>query len=233
MKPIRAIVAVPTCLLLLSACGGGGEPPGAAAPTAVTTVTETVTAEAEAEAAAEATVTVTETVTAAAPTPDTAPSPEPEEEAEETEPEEEAEEAQPEEEAEPAGEASEGQVAFGETWTWEDGTSVTVSEPEAFTPTEFAFGGEGFDHHRQFTISVDNETGESLDLGLFFVTMQSGRSEADEVFDTDNGMEGSPYTTLLDGRSVEFLVGFGVEDPDDMVMELTPSFDYDSAFFTN
>lgn len=225
MKTTQAIVAVPVCLVLLAGCGGDDVPP-AVRPTSAATVTETVTSPAAtgteatvtvtepAPAAAAATVTVTETVTAEA-APEPAPAPEPEED------------------AEPDAEESVGQLAFGETWTWEDGTSVTVSGPEEFTPGEYASGGEGYDHHVQFTISVENGSGEPLDLALFTVTMQSGTSEGDEVFDTDNGMEGSPFTTLLDGRAVEFVVGFGVEDPDDLVMQLAPTWDHDSAFFTN
>lgn len=210
MKLTHLAVTAPTVALLLSACGGG-ETPDASAPTAK--VTETVTA----PAAADATVTVTETVTAP-------PGPAPEE----------TKSAEPtSDDSEPAGEGSEGQASFGETWTWEDGTEVTVSKPEPFQPGEYAFGGEGYDDHVKFTVTVQNGTGEALDLSLFYMTMQSGRSEAEEVFDSDSGMEGSPSTTLLDGRSVDFTAGFGVEDPDDLVLELTPSFDHDAAIFTN
>ncbi len=180
-------------------------------------MTETVTA----PPAAESTVTVTETVTAP---PGAAP-----EETEEV-----TSEAEPtSEDSAPAGEVSQGQANFGDTWTWEDGTEVTVSKPEPFKPGEYSFGGEGYDDHVKFTVTVQNGTGEALDLSLFYMTMQSGRSEAEEVFDSDSGMEGSPSTTLLDGRSVDFTAGFGVEDPDDLVLELTPSFDHDAAIFTN
>lgn len=211
--------------LLLAACGD--EPP-ATQNAATETVTVTGPAEAAAtvtvteEAGAGATVTVTETAEADAP-----------ETVTETVTAVAAEEAEPEEEPEvdPEPEANSGEIAFGETWTWDDGTSVTVSEPEPFTPSEYSAGGEGYDEHLLFTVTVENGSGGPLDLGLFTMTMQSGRSEADQVFDYDAGLEGSPYTTLLDGRTVEFEAGFGVEDPDDLVLQLAPTFDHDDAYF--
>ena len=74
-----------------------------------------------------------------------------------------------------------------------------MSKPEAFSPDEYAAGGEDYDEHVKFTVTVDNKTGESVDLSGFYMTMQSGRSEGEEVFDTDNNLEGSPSTTLLAG----------------------------------
>jgi len=132
-----------------------------------------------------------------------------------------------------SGEASEGEANFGDTWTWEDGTKVTVSKPAEFTPSNTSAGGEGFDQHVKFEITVENTTGEPLDLGLFTMTIQSGRSEGGEVFDSAKGMEGSPMTRLLDGRSVDFSAAFGVDDPEDLVLEVMPSFESSSAIYTS
>ena len=41
------------------------------------------------------------------------------------------------------------------------------------------------------------------------------------------------FTTLLPGRSATWQVAFGVGDPDDLVMEASPSFEYDPAIITN
>lgn len=160
------------------------------------------------------TVTVTETVTAPA-----------------DDAEDEAEADPTEEKVESDGDSSEGEASFGDTWTWGDGLEVTVSKPGAFKPGEYSAGGEGYDQHVKSTVTIDNKTGEPFDASLVFSTVQSGTSEGEEVF--DEGLDGSPSTTLLDGRTVDFVAGFGVEDPDDLVLELTPSFDHDAAIFTN
>lgn len=46
--------------------------------------------------------------------------------------------------------------------------------------------------------------------------------EADQVFDTANGLTGSPKIAILDGRQSTFTIGFGVDNPSDIVMELSP-----------
>lgn len=226
MKTTTTMTIGCAAALLLAACGD--EPP-ATQNAATETVTVTGTAEAAAtvtvteEAGAGATVTVTETAEAGAP-----------ETVTETVTAVAAEDAEPEEEepeADPEPEADSGEIAFGETWTWDDGVSVTVSEPEAYTPGEYSFGGEGYDEHVLFTVTVANESGAGIDLNLFTVSVQSGRTEGEQIFDSENGVDGSPMTTLLDGRDVEFIVAFGIEDPDDIVMQLAPTFDHDDAYF--
>ncbi|MEP6561217.1 MAG: hypothetical protein ABJD68_09115, partial [Nakamurella sp.] len=67
-----------------------------------------------------------------------------------------------------------------------------------------------------------------------FVSAESGSKEADQVFDSANGFVGSPSTSVLDGHQTAFVVGFGVTDPADLVMELSPGVDYDGkAIFTS
>jgi hypothetical protein len=38
---------------------------------------------------------------------------------------------------------------------------------------------------------------------------------------------------VLPGRLISFPVGFGVRDPKDLLLEVAPGFDYESALFTN
>lgn len=122
-------------------------------------------------------------------------------------------------------------VPFGQTMTWEDKLSVTVSKPIAFKPSEWAAGGENAKHHVKFTITIVNKTGKTFDPSLFTASLQSGNTEADEVF--DEGLEGAPMTKLLNGREAKFQIGFGVADPKDLVLEVSPSFEHDSALFTS
>jgi hypothetical protein len=68
---------------------------------------------------------------------------------------------------------------------------------------------------------------------MFSVTASSGEEEAEEIFDTDNGLEGSPMTSVRDGKNIKFDIGFRVTDPKDVTLEVSPGFDYDSAIWSN
>lgn len=220
MKLTR-LALIPVAALLLSACGDD-DAPIAEAPT------ESVAEAAPATSEPEAPATVTVTQEAAEPEATTE---EPEAEAEATE--EPEPEAAPAEEGGAENEITEGEGKFGDTWVYDDGIEVMVAAGEKFTPSDTSAGGEGFDDFVKFTITLTNNSGESFDPSSTYSTVQSGTSEGDQVFDSAADIAGSPSTTLLDGRSVSYDIVFGVEDPDDLVMEISPSFDYDAAIFTS
>ena len=121
---------------------------------------------------------------------------------------------------------------FGSTYTFDDGVSIHVSEPEPFTPTEWAAGGESHDQHVSFSVRVVNKSGAPFDASMIYASVASGAGEGDEVFDTDAGLDGPPETSVLDGREVTWKVGFGVDDPEDIVMQVEASWDHDPAIFT-
>lgn len=130
--------------------------------------------------------------------------------------------AEEDEEAEEAAEEADADAVnerptFGDTYTYEDGLSVSISQPQEFTPSETAAGGEAFEDHLQFEVTIENETGEDYNPDLSHISASSGGQEADAVF--DEGIEGPPSTTLLDGQSTTYLVGFGVNDPSDVTVE--------------
>lgn len=121
---------------------------------------------------------------------------------------------------------------FGQTYTWENGLAVTVSTPKPFKPSEYA-AAEKATAYLEWTVTIVNGTKDNYDPSLFSTTLQSANTEASEVFDMENGFEGSPSTTLLPGRESKFKIGYGVQDPKDLVLEVTPGFEYESAIFTN
>lgn len=122
--------------------------------------------------------------------------------------------------------------AFGETFTYEDGISIHVSEPEAFTPTEWAAGGESHNQHVRFTVRIVNKSSAAFDASSAYPSVASGAGEGDEVFDTDSGLGGPPETSVLPGREVSWKSGFGVDDPKDLVVQIAPSWDHEAAIFT-
>jgi hypothetical protein len=117
-------------------------------------------------------------------------------------------------------------LAFGKSYTWEDGVTVTVGKPTKFKPSEYAYA-EKAKGYLKFTVTVVNKSDKPLDLGLTYITVQSSNKEAEQIFDSENGLESTPDTKVLKGRESEFDVGFGVADPKDVVMELALQDDFE------
>lgn len=117
---------------------------------------------------------------------------------------------------------------FGQSYEWEDGLSVTIGAPAPFTPSEYALS-EGASAYLSFEVKIVNGTTGNFDPSLFSSTLQSGNAEASQVYDSEFE---SLSTTLLAGREAVFKIGYGVSDPADLVLEVSPDFDHDSVIFT-
>jgi hypothetical protein len=118
----------------------------------------------------------------------------------------------------------------GAGFTWDDGIQVEVSKLKEFTPSEYAAFDESPAYVRM-TLTVTNGSDAPFDASLVTLSAQSGGREFGEVYDSEAGLNGPPTTPVLPGRSVKFDAGFGVADPVDVVLQVTPSFDHDPALF--
>lgn len=127
----------------------------------------------------------------------------------------------------------EGTHAFGETITYHDGLELTVSSPEEYWPSDSAAGSAFHDSFVRFTVTVTNGTDAPFDSSWLIVHVQSGLGEGERVFDSGQGIDGDPSSTLLSGRTTEWDIAFGVEAPDDIVMTISPDWEYDPMFYTN
>lgn len=139
----------------------------------------------------------------------------------------------PEPQPEPEPTATDGVLAFGDAFVYDNGDAVTVSAPAEFSPSEWSFGGEGFPRHLRFEITFTNGSDEPFDPSMFSVTASSAGIEADSVFDSEQGIEGAPTTSVLPGASVTFVYAFGVHDMDDLVLEGAPSWDHESFLYAS
>ncbi|SMH49653.1 hypothetical protein SAMN06295885_3374 [Rathayibacter oskolensis] len=142
-----------------------------------------------------------------------------------------AEEA-PSEEPPPA--ADDMTVGFGEALAYTDGVTLSVSAPTEFTPTEYAAGNDQA-VDVVFTLSIQNGSDENLEP-FTYAEVSSGGVEASRIFDTDGeagDISTSPSTVILPGGSVTWKEAYSVADPASIVMQLSPSFDYQDAVFTN
>ena len=123
---------------------------------------------------------------------------------------------------------------FGQSYTWEDGITIKISKPETFEPSEYAMTKESA-AYLKFGVRLINKTGKTFDPALVYATLQSGNEESEAIFDTEQGVGDSPSTKLLDGREAKWVIGFGVKDPKDLVLEISPDagIEYKGAIFTN
>lgn len=121
---------------------------------------------------------------------------------------------------------------FGQKFTWDDGLTATVTAPVAYKPSNTAAGTEGYKQFLTVTVTLKNGSDERFDTSLMVARAQSSDEEASEVFDSEKNMGGTPYVTVLPGRSITFKQAFGVKDVKDFVYSLTPSFDHDEAIFS-
>ena len=131
-----------------------------------------------------------------------------------------------------------GRLAFGDTFTWDDGVALTVSAPEPYTPSPFAVGATGGENV-VFTLTVTNNSAENLQP-VPFPTLRSGDQEASQIFDVGEDLEGNgddvgipPTAIVPPGGSVSWRVAWSVADPASLTMEASPSFAYANATFTN
>lgn len=121
-------------------------------------------------------------------------------------------------------------LKFGQTNKWQDGLSITIGKPAPYKPSESAAGTEGFTKFVVFDVTIVNQTGKAWDPSLFMSSLQSANEEASEVYDSAR-LKDRPSTKLLNGREVKFKIAYGVKDPADLVLEVTPDFEHEAALY--
>lgn len=129
--------------------------------------------------------------------------------------------------------ADDGTADFGTAYTWADGLSITVGAPKPYKPNQYAAGVEKGKDAVVLSVTLVNNTGRPFDPAMVSVTAQSGNEEATQIFDSGNGVEGSPSTKVLNGREVAFKVAFSVADRDDVVLEVRADWEHDSVLFSS
>jgi hypothetical protein len=130
--------------------------------------------------------------------------------------------------------APEAGLAFGETMAWDDGVTMTVSEPEPFTPSDLAVGADQAEN-LVFTLTITNDSSESVQPVVVSSLSSNGR-EATRLIDigAEGGQVGIPPTTpILSGESITWQEAWSVADSGSLTMQTAPSFVYASVVFTN
>lgn len=126
---------------------------------------------------------------------------------------------------------------FGEVVTYEDGLSISLSEPIPFSPGEYAQGAVDGQTPIVFKVVLTNNTPDAVDP-YTYVSVSSAGAESAVIGDYQNPEFGdigmSPTTKVLPGQTVEWYVGFSIADPANITAEVsTGIIGYESAIFTN
>lgn len=123
--------------------------------------------------------------------------------------------------------------AFGDTVSYEDGLSISVSTPSDYVPSELAAGSVEGQPSVVFEFVFTNNSTENFDPALVFATASSGGVEAPGIFDTSEGIGFPPSTTVLPGQTIKWLQAFSTADPAAITLEVSVGFSNDPAIFTN
>ena len=125
---------------------------------------------------------------------------------------------------------------FGDTYTWPDGLTITISQPEEFTPSEYM--GDIYDLEAgtpiKFIVTATNGTDTDLEAFSIDTQMSSGGKQSEAIFDSEAGID-MPTVTILPGNSLEWNIGFIVADPSNMQLSVSDvmNFDSEKIHFTN
>jgi hypothetical protein len=119
---------------------------------------------------------------------------------------------------------------FGQTVTFEDGSTLVAGPPVKFTPDQYAAGGEKFKYHVKFKVTFTNKTSEVFDPTLTTGSVTSGEREGDSVY--QDGLD-APDNKILPGKRITWWMGYGVDNPNDVQLTVSMGFlDYEDAIFT-
>jgi hypothetical protein len=124
-----------------------------------------------------------------------------------------------------------GPVKIGKTFTYDDGLKVSVVSAKKDTAGQDPIEGSPGDPTAIITVKITNGTAKKFGAGDVWVDVSYGKNGdlASDLYEY-NGFVG----TIQSGRSKMAKYEFLVEDKkdlNDLVIEVTPSWDHDSAIF--
>jgi hypothetical protein len=124
-----------------------------------------------------------------------------------------------------------GPAKIGQTFTYEDGLKVSVVSAKKATAGQYPIEGSPGDPTAIITVKITNGTEKKFATDEVSMDVSYGKNgdQASDLYEFD-GFEGS----ISKGRSKTAKYEFLVEDKkglNDLVIEVTPSWDHDSAIF--
>ncbi|WP_406861357.1 DUF4352 domain-containing protein [Streptomyces sp. HUAS MG47] len=121
-------------------------------------------------------------------------------------------------------------LAAGDSSVYDDELKVTVSEPKAFKPGEFAVGHTEGNKGYQVTVVVENGGTKKFDAALVTVDARAGKDgvTAEQIFDdkVGTGFSGS----ILPGKKATVVYGFDTPaDAKNLTVEVSPGLEHEAS----
>ncbi|PZF53299.1 hypothetical protein DEJ23_14850 [Curtobacterium sp. MCSS17_008] len=97
---------------------------------------------------------------------------------------------------------------FGQAFTFKSGLKVTISAPEAYTPSTYASGAAA--NNIKFNVTIENGSDEAVTPVIFQYTATAGGQAGNEIFDTEQkvGAYDGP-NSVAPGASASYVIGYG------------------------
>lgn len=124
---------------------------------------------------------------------------------------------------------------FGGTITWDDGISISVSEPTPYVPSDTAAGMVDGYYNIIFEFVLTNNSDKPYDPAIW-PSVSSGNVEASMIADvaSEYGSIGfPPSTVVLPGQYIKWYAAYSVLAVDSITLQVTPNLFSDYGVFTN
>lgn len=132
---------------------------------------------------------------------------------------------------EPAAERPDDNPAWGQTVTFDDGSTLTCAKPVKFKRAEFAIGGENAKVLLKSQCTFVNGSDDTFEPGLTTASMTAGDTEGESVY--QEGLD-APDNPVRPGKKVTWWVGYGVPSAKDVQLTVSLGFlDYDDVTFSD
>lgn len=120
---------------------------------------------------------------------------------------------------------------FGDIITFDNGVTISISEPAPYTPTQYAAGTVDGNENLVFNVVVTNGSDEPIDP-MFLGSVSAGGQEASSIIDMENNIGLPPSTAILPGQSVTWQEAYAVVSSTDITFQMSYNF-FKDAIFTN
>lgn len=125
-----------------------------------------------------------------------------------------------------------GLLAFGDSAELDGAVAVTIGAPVPveMDPARWDFD-PSFDTFLSVPVTVENIGSEPVSTSDLMVDMLSGERAAESFQDSEVGVSGDPYATVLPGKTVTFTSGFAVGAGEELIVEVKLFVGEDAVYY--
>lgn len=116
-------------------------------------------------------------------------------------------------------------VQLGQKVTYPDGTAVTVASLGVFKPSDSTFISVPAARYVLLQVTLTNGSGKAFDADSTLVNATVNGAEVESLYDSSQGVMGTPSISVQPGKSVTFKVALGAPAAKaDLQVDVQPNF---------